>query len=582
MSYSIVSRSEWAGSLVSARIHDGSVEFLIVVDDRIRLDEKAIELLLAPLQSSLAASSSPLPGANNDDLWLHEPLALPAPMVGDPNPRLVALSVDSLRLVAPQDHATLNWNDWLRSFADRATRVGFFHLGAPGLSLGEPHSPLILTDPYLETHALAADLARRPLTVAIDGSCLLESPSTGTHHLIVELTKATALVDPSVQLTVVAPTMSHPFLKDFFQRYGNVAVCDKEQFGSRIADVVYRPYQMYSVKELLWCQQHSRRFLISQLDMISFSNPYYYPRLSLFHEIRNLTRAALRSADGVTFISEFGKQSALSQVGGIDPARTFLVPCGTDHVGDPSRPVTGRSHPKPFVLCLSGTFAHKNRPFAYQVFRELRRQGYAGDLLLAGSHPFYGAATDLDHESRSTLDPAVLESILDLGVVSEERKWALLADADAVLYPSIIEGFGLVPFEAAQVGTPTLAHRSSALAEILGAAGLASTWDPLTWAATVKAWTDDPERRSEQARAIRNAGLLFTWRHGAEELMKAIHSTLAMPRTIPAVGISEGPKTVHYPTLHTNAKVTNQSIRFARRAGSYLRRRVPGLRFPGT
>ncbi len=70
------------------------------------------------------------------------------------------------------------------------------------------------------------------------------------------------------------------------------------------------------------------------------------------------------------------------------------------------------------------------------------------------------------------------------GHVSDAEKWWLLRHAQLVLYPSVVEGFGLVPFEAAAVGTPCLAHAGTAPGELLGGtSAVMSTWSPLTWAA---------------------------------------------------------------------------------------------------
>ncbi len=575
MKYSIIWLDEWRDGDSARSLITDDAEHLIFADRDIELNQSIIDLLLSPLQSSLAATSSPLPNDSASTVRVHTPLPLPAPALEYPNPRLVAVSKDCLRLVSPS--RPLSWHAWIDAVVNRTMALGFSHLGAPGLALRGAKPPLA-SDPYFETHLLASDVAFRPVTVAIDGSCLLQHPTTGTHHLILQLTKALAQQLPAIAITVVAPKVAYAYLNRFFEIHSNVEVCDKSQFGDRVADICYRPYQMYTVKELLWCRRHSRRFMISQLDMISFNNASYYPRRSLFHEIRNLTRATLRMADGVTFISRFGIQSTTAHIGGIDPERIFLVPCGTDHVqatGFATK--TSVTESEPFVLCLSGTFAHKNRPFATNVFGELRKQGYRGKLLLVGSTPYYGAAEELEREAQSALSQDALENIRELGVVSEATKWALLSSADAVLYPSIVEGFGLVPFEAAQMGTPTLTHRSSALEEILGDAQQQTTWDAPRWADTIMSWLNDSELAQRQVDAIQRAGRLLTWNRSAQELVRAIHATLQMPRSMPKVGVSEGPRSVQYPTLRDNAKIANRAVRFARRAFSYMRRRVSAL-----
>jgi glycosyltransferase involved in cell wall biosynthesis len=54
-----------------------------------------------------------------------------------------------------------------------------------------------------------------------------------------------------------------------------------------------------------------------------------------------------------------------------------------------------------------------------------------------------------------------------LGAVSEAEKLWLYSNAGLVLYPTLSEGFGLVPFEAAERGVPCLSTRQGSLDEVL-------------------------------------------------------------------------------------------------------------------
>jgi glycosyltransferase involved in cell wall biosynthesis len=58
------------------------------------------------------------------------------------------------------------------------------------------------------------------------------------------------------------------------------------------------------------------------------------------------------------------------------------------------------------------------------------------------------------------------------GYVSEDEKVALLSGAEALVYPSLYEGFGLPVIEAMACGTPVLTSDVSALPETAGDAAL--------------------------------------------------------------------------------------------------------------
>jgi hypothetical protein len=64
-----------------------------------------------------------------------------------------------------------------------------------------------------------------------------------------------------------------------------------------------------------------------------------------------------------------------------------------------------------------------------------------------------------------------------LGPVSTADRDYLLKNAELVIYPTTAEGFGLVPFEAAAFGTPTLFTRFGPLREMLPLDFLPETWE---------------------------------------------------------------------------------------------------------
>ena len=150
-----------------------------------------------------------------------------------------------------------------------------------------------------------------------------------------------------------------------------------------------------------------------------------------------------------------------------------MVYIGVDHEHArfgpaPTRPATGeRLEDGGFVLCLGVDFLHKNRHFALRTVAEmLREKGWNGQLVFAGPHASPGSSGG---EERRYLDanPDVAGVTVDLGTVSEGEKRWLLQNASLVMAPSVYEGFGLIPFEAAAAGVPCLFAAQASLAEVL-------------------------------------------------------------------------------------------------------------------
>ncbi len=114
-------------------------------------------------------------------------------------------------------------------------------------------------------------------------------------------------------------------------------------------------------------------------------------------------------------------------------------------------------------------------------------------------------------------------------LTSSQRNW-LMHHADLVFYPSSAEGFGLVPFEAAQFGTPTLFTRFGPLQEFAPDIPVASEdWslDALTVAAD--SLLSDPALARAQVESCLAAGTKYTWEATAERLTDLYRRVLALP-----------------------------------------------------
>ncbi|HMV47903.1 MAG TPA: glycosyltransferase family 1 protein [Blastocatellia bacterium] len=127
---------------------------------------------------------------------------------------------------------------------------------------------------------------------------------------------------------------------------------------------------------------------------------------------------------------------------------------------------------------------------ADEIFAEVRRQGWAEDVILTG----YVADEDLPKLYRA---------------------------ATAFVYPSLFEGFGLPPVEAMACGTPVVTSNVSSLPEVAGDAALLI--DPADEqalaAALLRIVGDQPLRARLREQGIAQAAK-FTWREAAEKTLE--------------------------------------------------------------
>jgi glycosyltransferase involved in cell wall biosynthesis len=126
----------------------------------------------------------------------------------------------------------------------------------------------------------------------------------------------------------------------------------------------------------------------------------------------------------------------------------------------------------PFLLSLGGIEPRKNLPALIRAYASLP-EDVRPILVIAGPvAPWNPEGWDLVRPSLEALPPRVRDRVVVTGYVSEEEKVALLGGAEALVYPSLYEGFGLPVIEAMACGTPVLTSNVSALPDTAGDAAL--------------------------------------------------------------------------------------------------------------
>lgn len=85
---------------------------------------------------------------------------------------------------------------------------------------------------------------------------------------------------------------------------------------------------------------------------------------------------------------------------------------------------------------------------------------------MAGPTPPSGSSLGLE-AAEFLKDAELRKSVVQLPSISESEKRWLFENSTLMLYPTVVEGFGLVPFEAANYGLATLSTRQGSLNEVL-------------------------------------------------------------------------------------------------------------------
>ena len=376
-----------------------------------------------------------------------------------------------------------------------------------------------------------ATAAVQGLSVTIDARSL--GPVVGgTQRYTLELVLALARFTDLKVRAVVAHDID-PEAAAELQDADGIEVVGYEQAvgGISPSHIVHRPQQVFSTGDLNVLALLGRRVVITHQDLIAYHNPAYHQTLETWEQHRRITRQALAIADRVVFFSEYSRRDATAE-DLVSPERCEIVGAAlsskttSDRLTPPVRAPLGRD----FILCLGSDYRHKNRLFAIAVVQALRAEhGWPGQLVLAGGHVPYGSSRT-EEEVLLTTSPAAREAVIDVGSVSDDERAWLLAQARAVIVPSVVEGFGLVPLEAAQAGVPCLFAAQSSLPEVIDES-LATlvAWDAAQSAARVIPLLLDGPPREQHLRLLQASARRWNWEQIAAALLGCYSQTMRSP-----------------------------------------------------
>jgi GT2 family glycosyltransferase len=385
----------------------------------------------------------------------------------------------------------------------------------------------------------AARRALRGLSVVIDGR-VLAGPMTGTQLHVLELVTALARTG-AARIRIIIPEALSSYAAQALSIQPEVELLTRWQALDErfeLADVVHRPYQVSNDEDMSFLAKLGERLIVTNQDLIAYHNPSYFRDFDSWEGYRRITRAALAVSDRVMFFSAHARDDALAE-DLVEADRASVVHIGVDHVltrapteSAAPRGVSDLPDGAELIVCIGTDFRHKNRIFALRMLEQLqRRHGWGGYLVLVGPRVTLGSST-ADEAELITLRPRLGDAVISLAAVSEAEKAWLFERARLVLYPTVHEGFGLVPFEAADHGVACMWAQGTSLSELLpdAAAGIVP-WDAELSADAAFALLGDPAARERNVSAIRAAAARLTWDATATQLLALYHETCDRPAT---------------------------------------------------
>jgi glycosyltransferase involved in cell wall biosynthesis len=271
------------------------------------------------------------------------------------------------------------------------------------------------------------------------------------------------------------------------------------------------------------------RAVVTIHDIIHVLYPQFLPSRGAHFYARLMIRRSLERADRIITVSYNSKRD-LTDYFRVPSRRIEVIYNGVSPLFRPDVSLQQREQvalkyrlPSPYLLFLGGEKPHKNVQNVLRAFAQARRKRELPHaLVLAGPMPKNRARLDA---LISALD--IQASVFETGVVEEQDLPGLYAGADAFLYPTLYEGFGLPVVEAMACGTPVLTSATSALQEIAG--GYAYLVDPMDVDAItggIVVLTTDSKVREDFRELGRKRALDFNWDKAAEKTLEVYAAAL--------------------------------------------------------
>jgi len=264
---------------------------------------------------------------------------------------------------------------------------------------------------------------------------------------------------------------------------------------------------------------HRARTVLTVHDLTWLRHPDFFKDQTLNERgYRHELPRALERADAVVAVSH-ATRNDLVELMNVDAARVQVVHEGVEaHFfvpeGDPRIDAIRRQYrlPDRYLVFLVGTPEPRKNLLRTVQAVQLAAPGLT--LVIIG-----------DREKLASLLGPLAASVHLAGYVPDDVLPLMLAGAEAALYPSLYEGFGLPVLEAMAAGTPVITSNISACPEVAGDAGLCvDPYDIEAMADAVRRLVEDEALRLRMRGAGRKRAAELTWDRAAERMLRLYHS----------------------------------------------------------
>jgi glycosyltransferase involved in cell wall biosynthesis len=345
---------------------------------------------------------------------------------------------------------------------------------------------------------------------------------------------------PEYTRRLVSTLLSLDHDNDYLLLFGSETACARYRFPNAKSMILKAP------SKLLWDQvavpkvlkrehvdvvfnlKHSiplfgptkKVFIVHGADWIAYPKGFYFAD-QIYHKI--FLPRYLHVADRVITISQVSAKKLTEYMPSIKDKLSVVyhgLPAGFCRVEDTARLEAFRSRyglPERFVTYVGQIYPPKNVGGILRAMAQLK--GHIPHKLVMAGKPSIKAEQDLALIAQLGLESEVMQ----VGWVAHDDLPMLYSLADALVFPSLFDGFGIPLIEAMACGCPIVTSTTGACPEVVGNAGLCvDPTDTMAIAEGVRAVVSDHDLASKLACHGLERAKLFSWERTARETLAVL------------------------------------------------------------
>jgi glycosyltransferase involved in cell wall biosynthesis len=235
-----------------------------------------------------------------------------------------------------------------------------------------------------------------------------------------------------------------------------------------------------------------------------------------------LSRAVARASHILT-VSNFTKND-IQKYFGYDPKKITVAYEAVDpfpeFAGDQTSVLNKFGIKEKFLLYVGNAYPHKNLEQLIPFIKGLPPHYSETKMVIIGKPDYF-----LNRLMQQVKDAGLSSRFIFPGYVSDIDLGILYNQAQAFIFPSLYEGFGLPPLEAMVHGTPVLSSDAACMREVLGDAAIYfNPRDTRAMIAALEQLDTNPEMRRSLVAAGRQHASEFSWKQLASTTLQTYHN----------------------------------------------------------